>query len=141
MSNIITITPEIIAEFRTAYPQFADEITWPDSVVEKALCEGDVATGSSRWGAYQDECHNFKQRGMFLYAAHWLTVYYPRGGNQPPSVTPAWAANSKSVGDESILFNTGMQNLNPSDAWLLSTLYGQQFYRELRKAALGGVSV
>lgn len=141
MSNTITITPEVIAEFRTAYPQFADLTTWPDSIVEKALCEGDVATGSSRWGAYQDECHNFKQRGMFLYAAHWLTVYYPRGGNQAPDPNPNWAWNSKTVRSQSISYDTGSQNLNPSDAWLLSTLYGQQFYREMRKAALGGVSV
>ena len=62
------ITAEIIAEFRARYPQFADTAVWPDSVVSSALCEADAQTGSSRWGAYQDDCHNTKQRGMFFYA-------------------------------------------------------------------------
>ena len=86
MANTMPITAAIIAAFRATYPQFSNTTIWPDSIVTQALCEGDSETGSSRWGAYEDECHNFKQRGMFFYAAHWLTVYYPRGGDQPPAI-------------------------------------------------------
>jgi hypothetical protein len=135
------ITAEIIAEFRTNYPQFSNTTTYPDSVVTKALCEGDVKTGSSRWGAYQDICQNFKQRGMFLYAAHWISVYYPKGGDEPPATNPTWAWNSKTVRNQSISYDTGVKDLSPTNAWLLSTIFGQQFYGEMKKAALGGVSV
>lgn len=135
------ITAEIITQFRTAYPQFANTTTWPDSVVTMALCEGDVETGGKGWGGYEDDCHNFKQRGMFLYAAHWLTVNYPMGGNSTANPSPTWAANSKSVGDESISYDTGASNLNPGNAWLISTLYGQQFLRLRRRAGMGARAV
>lgn len=135
------ITAEIITDFRNNYPQFSNVTTWTDAIVTQALCEGDSQTGSTRWGAYQDECHNTKQRGMFLYAAHLLTVYYPRGGDQTPSSDPSWAWNSKSLGDASVSYNTGSSDVSPGNAWLLGTLFGQQFYRIMRTVALGGFSV
>lgn len=135
------ITAEIIAEFRARYPQFADTAVWPDSVVSAALCEADAQTGSSRWGAYQDDCHNTKQRGMFFYAAHLLTVYYPNGGNQTPSSDPTWGWNSKSLGDASVSYDTGSSNLSPYNAWLMSTLYGQQFYRLMKFVSIGPIAV
>lgn len=134
------ITAAIITSFRTAYPQFGSLTLWPDPIVTIALCEGDSETGGKGWGGYQDDCHNFKQRGMFLYAAHWLTVSYPMGGNSTANSNPTWAANSKSVGDESISYNTGSDSLNPSSAWLLSTLYGQQYTRLRRRAGMGAIA-
>ena len=135
------ITPEIVAEFRTNYSQFSNVTTWPDSIVTQALCEADVVTGSSRWGAYQNECHNIKQIGMFLYAAHWLSVYYPKGGDMPPDPNPKWGWDSKTVRSQSISYATGSGKISPEDAWLFSSVFGQQYYTWMRIVGLGGVAV
>lgn len=135
------ITAAIIAAFRTNYPQFSDLVVWPDTLLTQALCEADAVTGSSRWGAYLDQCGNTKQRGMFFYAAHWLTVYYPKGGDQPPDPNPKWAWNSKTVRSQSISYDTGTSNLGPENAWLLSSIFGQQYYRLMKMVGLGGVAL
>ncbi len=134
------ITPAIIQDFRDAIPAFADVPTWPDDVVEKGLCEGDAETGGSCWGAYDDECHNFKQRGMFYYAAHWLTVMYPQGGdnNQSGSGGGSFGAvSSKTVGDESISYAVNAVDAGSAQAWLSSTGWGTQFLMLKRRAGMG----
>jgi hypothetical protein len=137
------ITTEIIDAFRAAYPEFSDVPTWPLNQVTKALCEGDVETGSTkRWGGYVDDCHNFKQRGMFLFAAHWLASTYPNGAADPAVVNPAARLNisGQSVGDESIQFRiTEIQSTG--DDWLSTTIYGTQFLRLRRRAGMGAMAV
>lgn len=138
------ITQEIIDSFRVAYPAFTDP-PWTDATVAQALCEGDVESGGRGWGSYEDDCHNFKQRGMFLYTAHWLATLYPRGdipsgGNL--SGGAKWATGSKSVGDESLSNVTGnLANASVGDAWLASTGFGQQFLRLRKRAGMGALAV
>ena len=137
------ITPEVITAFRNAYPLYSDTVTWPDTVVTQALCEGDMETGGAGWGGYEDVCTNFKQRGWFMYAAHYLSVTYPQGastGNQNAGGT--WATQSKSVGDESITYNNGaLNNASMGDAWLATTNFGQQYMRLRRRAGMGARAV
>ena len=134
------ITAEIVTAFRTAYPEFADLTAWPNTTVTTALCEGDAETGGACWGGYDaTDCHNFKARGMYLYAAHWLRVSYPTaaGATTPGSKsgTAQLSVASKSVGDESIAFNTGnLSTLTVGDSWLAATQYGQQWMRLRRRA-------
>ena len=138
------ITAEVIQSFIAAYTAFAGEPDWPDSVVTMALCEGDVETGGRGWGAYVDDCHNFKQRGMFLFAAHWLSTTYPAGAANPAnqSASANYAVASKSVGDESIGFNNGgAANLSAGDTWLAAKSYGQQFMRLRRRAGIGAIAI
>lgn len=138
------ITAEVITSFRTAYPVFSNVTTWPDVTLNIALCEGDVETGGKGWGGYEDDCHNFKQRGMFLYAAHWLAVTYPNGASTAENSNGAatFAVQSKSVGDESITYATGSLNSAPlGDTWLASTSYGQQWMRLRRRAGMGALAV
>ena len=144
----LEITPEIIAAFRAKFGGlFADETKWSDDTVTEALCEGDAETGSCRWGVYQDICSNFKQRGMFYYAAHWLITTYPSaaGATDPskPSVGAKYTTASKSVGDESIAFvnSKGNSELAAGDEWLTTTSYGQQYLRLRRRAGMGAVVV
>lgn len=144
----LEITPEIIAAFRAKFGGlFADETKWSDDIVTEALCEGDAETGSCRWGVYQDVCSNFKQRGMFYYAAHWLITNYPSasGATNPsnPSVAPKYTTASKSVGDESIAFvnSKGNSELAAGDEWLTTTSYGQQYLRLRRRAGMGCIAV
>lgn len=144
---MLEITPEIIASFRAKYQIFTDTARWPDDIVSDALCESDTETGSKRWGVYQDECHNFKQRGMFLFAAHYLITLFPsaNGASDPtkPSVGAKYTTGSKSVGDESISYvsNKGNANLLAGDEWLTTTQYGQMFLRLRRRAGMGAIAV
>ena len=140
----IDITPEIITSFRLAQPGFTDVVTWPDTVVETALCEGDVETGGKGWGGFEDICSNFKRRGMYLFAAHYLVATYPKGASDSSQVggSAKYATQSKSVGDESIAFaNGGANNLTAGDGWLSSTSFGQQWLRLRRRAGMGARAV
>jgi hypothetical protein len=133
------ITPEIIASFREAMKAFGDAAKWPDDVVEMALCEANAETGGSGWGVYQDLCSNFKRRGMYYYAAHWLSsTYLAQNASDPSNISPIARLNTsgKSVGDESIQYRiTEIQNTG--DDWLSTTIYGTQYLRLRRRAGMG----
>ncbi len=137
------ITNEILSQFRLNYPEFSNVTIWPDIVVNKALCEGDAETGSSRWGGYENDCHNFKQRGMFLFAAHWLaTTYINQDATDPTVVDPETRLNvqSKTVGDESVAYRVP-SILGLGDDWLSTSNYGVQFFRLRKRAGMGAVAV
>lgn len=137
------ITAQVITEFRTSKPAFSDVGFWPDVTLTEALCEGDAETGGKGWGGYDGtDCHNFKARGMFLFASHWLITSYPSGAVCPEKVANnvKLAVGSKSVGDESVSFVTSsLDKLSVGDGWLATTNYGQQFMRLRRRA--GGARV
>lgn len=136
---IIEITPEIIASFRLAQPAFADMVKWPDEVVAGALCEADAETDGKCWGAFEDVCSNFKRRGMYYFAAHWLaSTYLSQDATDPSMISPEARLNvaGKSVGDESIQFRiTAIQNTG--DDWLSTTIYGTQYLRLRKRACMG----
>lgn len=136
------ITPAIVADFRAYFNgQFGgkvdDVFVWPDSTIEDVLCEADAETGGSGWGAFDiDDCHNFKKRGMYLFAAHWLTFFY---GDTPANGIGGIArlnTQSKQVGDESISYRVAAMMDVGNDA-LTYTVYGQQFYRLRKRAGMG----
>ena len=133
------ITQEIIDLFRLRFTAFADDTKWSDDTVEYALCEGDAETGGKGWGAYDTPCQNFKQRGMFLYAAHWLAVTYPKGESSM-SGGSKYGTSSKSVGDESNSYNVAAVT-NQGDQWLASTSFGQQWLRLRKRAGMGARAV
>lgn len=131
------ITPAIVADFRDYFGgQFSDVQTWSGDIIAEVLCEADAETGGSGWGAFDLDCHNFKRRGMYLFAAHWLTFFY---GNDPASGIGGIArlnTQGKSVGDESIQYRVASMMDAGNDA-LTYTVYGQQFYRLRRRAGMG----
>lgn len=135
------ITPEIITAFRVAQPEFTDAGLWPDVTVTMALCEGDAETGGKGWGGYDStNCQNFKARGLYLYAAHFLKSAYPQGAVCADDVKSGakLVVSSKSVGDESISFDTSaFSKMSTGDAWLATTAYGQQWMRLRRRAGMG----
>lgn len=140
------ITTEIITAFRTTMHAFTDVTKWPDVALSAALCEADSETGGRRVGPFVNECHNRKKRLMFYYAAHWLVSMYPGkdGATNPENIAGGarYSAASKSVGDESISFNSGsINNLSPGDEWLATTIYGQQFLRLRRRVGMGALAV
>lgn len=139
------ITSELIAAFRTAQPAFTSGVKWPDAVIQEAFCEAFPEVGGRGWGALDiNDCQNFKRRGLFLYAAHWLSITYNTGvgATDPTSVDAAARLNlaGKSVGDESVQYRiTAIQSA--SDDFLSLTLYGVQYLRLRRRAAMGARAV
>lgn len=133
----------VIADFRIwplGAQAFSDTTKFPDSLIQYALCEADGETGSSRWGVYQPECHNLKQRGLFYYAAHWLSVYYPDGITSDVNQEARLNVASKSVGDESISYRVPAM-MEVSDDWLTWSVYGQQYYRLRKRVGMGAIAV
>ncbi len=133
----MNITPDIVADFRGAFNgQFGDVEKWSDGIIADVLCEADSETGGSGWGPFSLDCHNFKRRGMYLFAAHWLTFFY---GDDPAGGVNGIArlnTQSKQVGDESISYRVASMMDAGNDA-LTYTVYGQQFYRLRRRAGMG----
>ena len=139
MANYTTINNEVITLFRTEMAAFTDESSWPDDIVEQALCEADSETGSRGWGKFKAECRNFKKRGMFYYAAHWLaTTYVDQTATDASNVSPSARLNvaSKSVGDESVTYRVGAIQ-STEDDYLSLTNYGVQYLRLRKRAAMG----
>ena len=134
---MIEITTEILTAFRASQRAFTDLIKWPDDALTEAFCDAFPECGGRGWGAFDvTDCQNFKRRGVFYYAAHWLSVTYTdRGAANPEYVTSTARLNtaSKSVGDESITFRVGAIQKTEDD-WLSLTNYGVQYLR-LRKRA------
>lgn len=133
----------MIASFRDRQKAFSDAAKWPDDVVGQALCDGIMETNKQRWGTYKDDCKNFRQRGIFLFAAHWLALtYLTQNASDPSNINPTARLNlsGKSVGDESVQYRiTAIQNTG--DDWLSTTHYGVQFFRLRRRAGMGAVAV
>lgn len=139
----VPITPELIASFRDAMKAFTDVTKWPDDIIEDALCEADAETGGKCWGAFVDECRNFKRRGMFYFAAHWLaTTYLSQDASDPSNIPPNARLNvaSKSVGDESISYRVAEMQ-ETGDDWLSLTNYGVQYIRLRKRACMGALAV
>lgn len=135
------ITAEIISAFRRYHSGAFCNGSWPDELVRIHLCDGDIETGGCGWGKYEDKCGNFKGRGMFLYAAHSLSLVRPGGiTGQSAGATPRNVVSAKSVGDESMSFAVPTPD-SASSSWLSSTGYGQQFMMLRRRAGMGAIAL
>lgn len=138
------ITPELIAAFRASQLAFSDETKWPDEVVQESFCEAFPEVGGRGWGILDiTDCQNFKRRGLFYFAAHWLSVTYTDAGAVDPtniSSTARLNVAAKSVGDESVTYRVGAIQRTEDD-WLSLTNYGVQFLRLRRRAGMGARAV
>lgn len=141
----VEITQEIIDAFRASKPAFSDVTKWPDEVVTEAFCEAFPECGGRGWGVFDvTDCQNFKRRGVFLFAAHWLSIEYTTGAGatDPTSVNPTARLNvaAKSVRDESVTYRVGAIQSTADDYLSLSN-YGVQYLRLRRRAGMGARSL
>jgi hypothetical protein len=141
----VEITQEIIDAFRASKPAFSDVTKWPDEVVTEAFCEAFPECGGRGWGVFDvTDCQNFKRRGVFLFAAHWLSIEYTTGAGatDPTSVNPTARLNvaAKSVRDESVTYRVGAIQTTADDYLSLSN-YGVQYLRLRRRAGMGARTV
>lgn len=136
---MMEVTQQVIADFRSDYPEFTDTAKYSDSLVIQYMVEGDNETGS-RWGKYDDRPMSIKRRGMFAFAAHMITMRMAATtvtGMGGVANTVAQVA-SKSVGDESVSYANATADYATSvrDGSLPNTFYGQEFMR-LRSRIVG----
>lgn len=141
----VEITQEIIDAFRVAKPAFSDVTKWPEEVVREAFCEAFPECGGRGWGAFDvTDCQNFKRRGVFFYAAHWLSVEYTTGQGATDSTNISSTARlnvaAKSVRDESVTYRVGAIQ-STQDDWLSLSNYGVQYLRLRRRAGMGARAV
>ncbi|RIY41954.1 DUF4054 domain-containing protein [Neopusillimonas maritima] len=131
------ITPAIITDFRGYFNgQFSDAQVWSDDIITDLLCQADSETGGSGWGKFGLDCQNFKRRGMYYFAAAWLTFLYGKNPANGIDHNARLNVQNKSVGDESVAYRVpAMMEVN-NDA-LTYTSYGQAFYRLRKRAGMG----
>lgn len=138
------IDSAVISLFRDRMKAFTDLTKWPDDIVEQALYEADAETGGKRWGGYlADDPRNFKSRGMFYFAAHWLAVtYLTQDASDDTNISATARLNvaSKGVGDESVSFRVGAIQSTEND-FLSLTNYGVQFLRLRGRVGMGALAV
>lgn len=136
------ITSEIIESFRGFLKAFTDPTKWPEDIIFEALEEADAETGGRGWGAFENTARNFKRRGLFYFAAHWMASMYGKNALDPANIDQSSRLNTagKSVGDESINYRITAMEATGND-WISTTIYGQQFWRLKRRAAMGAIAV
>lgn len=131
------ITPEVISDFRDYFDGRYGSVIWCDDLLRETLCAADFETGGSGWGAFEvGNCKSFKRRGMYLYAAAYLTSFYGDDPTQPIANDARLNVAAKSVGDESIQYRVSAMQDAGND-FLTYTLFGQEFFR-IRKQAYTG---
>lgn len=136
------ITPEVVSDFRQYFNgQFSDAQKWSDALLKDVLCQADSETGVMEWGGYKlGDCHNFKRRGMYHFAAAYLSAFY--GGDPEGGIPTEARLNTfgKSVGDESIQYRVAAM-MDAGNDFLTYTVYGQEFYRMRKRAYRGARAV
>lgn len=135
------ITSEIIEDFRGEFGvTFVDPNKWTDEILYWALCRADSETGGSPWGPYKlGDCHNFKRRGMYLYAAAMIVNFFGDSPGAPVSGIARLNTAAKSVGDESIQYRVAAM-MDAGNDFLTYSAYGQEFYR-IRKYTMGARAI
>ncbi|WP_338724887.1 DUF4054 domain-containing protein [Pseudomonas juntendi] len=140
----IPVTPEMVAEFREFYEEFADPAKWSDAKITKALniAKGEFGT-CGNWGLYGP--YSFLQRGWFALAAHYLTwnAATTAATGADGSATTPYAVSSKSVRDESVSYAVPGANasLTAWEAAMALTPYGLEYLHLRQRAGMGAICV
>ncbi|SEP57491.1 Protein of unknown function [Pseudomonas sp. NFACC02] len=139
----VDVTPQIVADFREFYEEFADETKWSDAKITKALNIAKGELGTCRWGLY--EPYSFLQRGWFSLTAHYLTwnTATTSATSADGSASTPYAVASKSVRDESVSYAVPAANasLTVWEAALALTPYGLEYLHLRDRAGMGAICV
>lgn len=121
-----------VADFRTAFPAFADDTIYPDAMVAAWLDLGQ--------GMVNDAWGQFCQLGIMLWAAHELAkmqeaAQQAAGGN-PSGV--GGIVQSKSVGPVSVSYDTQLGQEEGAGQYNL-TIYGRQYWQLAQLFGMGPI--
>lgn len=126
--------------FRGYYPAFADTTAWPNARIMLALQVADQETGS-RWGTFKPGVLNLKMRGMFAYAAYWLSADSNMTTAGGIGASTPYPASSRSVGDESVSYAVPSSSGVIGDDIIALSPYGAEFLRLRLRAGMGAACV
>jgi hypothetical protein len=123
-----------VAEFRTRFPEFADDTSYPDARITMFLEDAQVmhiGTGEIRWG-------NRYNRAQLFIAAHLLYVATSTEAGDPSG--KAGAVLSKTAGSVSVTRAASAQSNSGGDDFFLTTSYGQQYIALRNTTFVGAVA-
>lgn len=123
-----------ITEFRLAFPEFADEVKYPDAAITFWSGIGETLLNEERWG-------DLLTAGLYLYTAHNITLAYADRvageKNRNPGSGVGGVMANKSVGDVSVGYDTHAITLEGAGNYN-STKYGREFWQLMLIVGMGG---
>lgn len=129
MAAVITFD---IAAFRAAFPAFADEVTYPDEMLESYWDAAVCYISDLNYGRLTD---GRRERAIWLMLAHLITLSAQVQAGQVPGLMQSATVDRVSV-------STVPPPVKSQWSWWLSlTGYGQQLLALLGGAAAGGFFV
>jgi hypothetical protein len=129
------MTSEEITNFRLHFPEFADETTFPDPMIEFWSGIGASRLNVKRWG-------DLLTHGIELLTAHFMTLAAMNlkaadSGNFG-GTTGGGLVSNKSVGDVSVGYDTQSIALKDGGNYNM-TYYGREFLYLARIIGIGGL--
>lgn len=118
-----------IAAFRAAYPAFADDLLYPDVMLQSYWDAAICYISDEDYGRLRGDC---RERALWLMVAHLATIAGMIAAGNTPGL-----ATSASVGNVSVSM-TPPPNKTQFQWWLSLTGYGQQLYALLMAKSVGG---
>ena len=128
-SNILQGSSQVLTvdDFLAVYPQFGNEETVPELVLQMFVDEANAAIQEARW-------HSLWRRAVCLYVAHNATLWLKTKANADAPASSIvhsgdsnGAMHSKSVGGVSVSYgSTSADNDLAGFGSLRDTIYGQQ---------------
>jgi hypothetical protein len=110
-----------VAEFRTRFPEFADDVEYPDARVQLFLDDSAnsyMGVDEGRW------CNKYNYAQCYL-TAHLLTI--GTGAEAGDSSVKAGPVSSKSAGGVSVSRAVVAKDRSDMDDFYMGTSYGYQF--------------
>ena len=127
-------TPE---QFRAAFPQYADETTYPPAMIQMRINLADVLFSESRFG------EDIFPYIVGLYVAHYLDLY--AADMRSVAVGASGGANSgvqtsKSVDKVSVSYDASA-TLDPNAGFWNNSRYGSEFWEYLMIFGAGAIQL
>jgi hypothetical protein len=119
--------------FRSHFPEFSDETTYPDTQVQFNLDISSASLNANRWGS-------MLQAGVELFTAHMLALSRYAAVGAAGGGVPGMASgpkSSKSVSKVSVGYDVNITAVEGGGPWNY-TIYGQRFFWLLRLIGIGG---
>lgn len=124
------------AEFREAFPEFADTTKYPDSQVEFWMTVAVSLVNPERWGVLTDN-------GIALVTAHHLVIANQDQAVSSAGATPGevkGATASKSVDKVSVGYDTKSVTIDDAGFWNMSK-YGIRYITLAKMFGAGGLQL
>ncbi len=122
--------------FRTNFPEFADTVVYPTSMIAFWAGLAELLVPQCVW-------KNAWQQGMSLYVAHEITLAALNTKAAASGGVPGQSggiANTKTVGSVSVGYDT-TSTAEKNAGWWNLTNYGKQFYRLMRIFGAGCIQL